>query len=108
MHIVTDSGTDLSLSKEEQKELDIHVVPLNVRLDDKTYREGIDIQPANFYPLLEKSKSMPTTSQPSTGEFADTYRKILETDQDILSIHISSGLSGTSRAILVGAPAAST
>ena len=38
---------------------------------------------------------MPTTSQPSAGEFADTYRKILETDQDILSIHISSGLSGT-------------
>ena len=95
MQIVTDSGTDLSLSKEEQKDLNIHVVPLNVRLDDMTYREGIDIQPAEFYPLLEKSESMPTTSQPSAGEIADTYRRILETDEEILSIHISSGLSGT-------------
>jgi DegV family protein with EDD domain len=95
MQIVTDSGTDLSLSKEEQKDLNIHVVPLNVRLDDFTYREGIDIQPAEFYPLLEKSESMPTTSQPSAGEIADTYRKILEIDNEILSIHISSGLSGT-------------
>ena len=103
MQIVTDSGTDLSLSKEEQKELNIHVVPLNVRLDDVTYREGVDIQPAEFYPLLEKSESMPTTSQPSAGEFADTYRKILETDGDILSIHISSGLSGTYNSAVAGA-----
>ena len=103
MQIVTDSGTDLSLSKEEQKELNIHVVPLNVRLDDVTYREGVDIQPAEFYPLLEKSEGMPTTSQPSAGEFADTYRKILETDQDILSIHISSGLSGTYNSAIAGA-----
>jgi DegV family protein with EDD domain len=95
MQIVTDSGTDLSLSKEEQKDLNIHVIPLNVRLDDMTYREGIDIQPAEFYPLLEKSESMPTTSQPSAGEIADTYRRILDTDKEILSIHISSGLSGT-------------
>jgi DegV family protein with EDD domain len=103
MQIVTDSGTDLSLSKEEQKELNIHVVPLNVRLDDVTYQEGVDIQPAEFYPLLEKSEGMPTTSQPSAGEFADTYRKILETDQDILSIHISSGLSGTYNSAIAGA-----
>jgi DegV family protein with EDD domain len=103
MQIVTDSGTDLSLSKEEQKDLNIHVVPLNVRLDDVTYREGVDIQPAEFYPLLEKSEGMPTTSQPSAGEFADTYRKILETDQDILSIHISSGLSGTYNSAIAGA-----
>jgi len=95
MQIVTDSGTDLSLSKEELDNLNIHIVPLNIRLDDVTYQEGVDIQPAEFYPLLVESESMPTTSQPSAGEFADTYRKILETDQDILSIHISSGLSGT-------------
>ena len=103
MQIVTDSGTDLSLSKEELDNLNIHVVPLNVRLDDVTYREGIDIQPAEFYPLLEKSESMPTTSQPSAGEFADTYRKILATDEDILSIHISSGLSGTYNAAVAAA-----
>jgi DegV family protein with EDD domain len=103
MQIVTDSGTDISLTKEEQQELNIHVVPLNVSLDDVTYREGVDIQPADFYPLLAETEDMPTTSQPSAGEFADTYRKILEYDQDILSVHISSGLSGTYNSALAGA-----
>lgn len=103
MQIVTDSGTDLSLSKEELNELNIHVVPLNVRLGDVTYREGIDIQPKDFYPLLENAGDMPTTSQPSTGEFSETYQKILENDPDILSIHISSGLSGTYNSALAAA-----
>lgn len=95
MQIVTDSGTDLSLSKEELADLNIHVVPLTVSLDGVTYREGLDIQPSEFFSLLAKTESMPTTSQPSAGEFKDTYRKLLETDSEILSIHISSGLSGT-------------
>jgi DegV family protein with EDD domain len=103
MQIVTDSGTDINLSKEEQQELNIHVVPLNVSLDNITYREGVDIQPAEFYPLLEKTEDMPTTSQPSAGEFADVYKSILEYDQDILSIHISSGLSGTHNSALAAA-----
>ncbi len=103
MQIVTDSGSDISLSSEQQKDLNVHVVPLNVSLDNVTYREGVDIQPADFYPLLADTEDMPTTSQPSAGEFADTYRKILEYDQDILSIHISSGLSGTYNSALAAA-----
>jgi DegV family protein with EDD domain len=103
MQIVTDSGTDISLSKEEQQELNIHVVPLNVSLDNVTYREGVDIQPAEFYPLLAETEDMPTTSQPSAGEFADVYKKILEYDPDILSIHISSGLSGTYNSAIAAA-----
>jgi DegV family protein with EDD domain len=103
MQIVTDSGTDLSLSKEEQKDLNVHVVPLNVQLDDITYLEGVDITPKEFYPLLELSENMPTTSQPSVGAFADTYRKLAEHDEEILSVHISSGLSGTYNAAKAGA-----
>ena len=103
MQIVTDSGTDINLSEAEQDEFNVHVVPLIVSLEGKTFREGVDIAPAEFYQLLEKSEQMPTTSQPSAGEFADTYRKLLEIDQDILSIHISSGLSGTYNAALAAA-----
>jgi len=95
MQIVTDSGTDLNLTKDELTDLNIHVVPLNVGLGEDTYKEGIDIQPADFYPLLENSEDMPTTSQPSVGEFTKVYQKIAETDSEILSVHISSGLSGT-------------
>jgi DegV family protein with EDD domain len=103
MQIVTDSGTDLSLSKDKLEELNIHVVPLTVQLGDLAYREGVDIQPGDFYPLLEVSEVMPTTSQPSAGEFAEVYRKIAQDDADILSIHISSGLSGTYNSAKAGA-----
>lgn len=103
MQIVTDSGTDLSLSKEALTDLNIHIVPLTVQLGDVTYLEGVNIQPAEFYPLLEGSESMPTTSQPSVGEFAEVYQKIAEADADILSIHISSGLSGTYNSAKAGA-----
>ena len=65
MKIVTDSGTDTNLSPEEMQDLNITVVPLNVTLDGKTYREGLDIEPGQFYDLLDASQNMPTTSQPS-------------------------------------------
>jgi DegV family protein with EDD domain len=103
MQIVTDSGADINLSPEEQRQLNVHVVPLKVSLGDETFREGVDINPVDFYPLLEKSEHMPVTSQPSAGDFAETYRKLVEHDKDILSIHISSGLSGTYNAAVSGA-----
>jgi DegV family protein with EDD domain len=95
MKIVTDSGTDLGLSAEQLAELDINVVPLVVTLEGKTYREGVDITADKFYHLLELTKHLPTTSQPSIGNFSEVYKRIAATDPDILSIHMSSGLSGT-------------
>jgi len=103
MQILTDSGTDVSLSPQELAELNIHVVPLNVTLDGKSYREGIDIEPGEFYRLLAATGSLPVTSQPSAGEFAEIYRKLAATDPDILSIHMTSGLSGTFNSALAGA-----
>jgi DegV family protein with EDD domain len=95
MQIVTDSGTDLHLPPEALADLNIHVVPLTITLDGKPYQEGIDIAGEDFYKLLAASKNLPTTSQPSPGDFAELYRRLAATDPDILSIHISSGLSGT-------------
>ncbi len=95
MQIVTDSGTDTPFSPVQMREFNVHVVPLTVTLGGKSYREGIDIKPDEFYDLLDKGDGMPVTSQPSAGEFALVYRELAKTDPDILSIHISSGLSGT-------------
>ena len=103
MQIVTDSGTDLSLSPEQLIELSIHVVPLIVTLEGKSYREGVDIQPGEFYRLLAATDSLPITSQPSAGKFAEIYRRLAVTDPDILSIHMTSGLSGTFNAAQAGA-----
>ena len=102
MQIVTDSGTDLNLSPEEAAELNVHTVPLNVTLDGETYREGIDIEPEAFYKLLADSDSLPVTSQPSAGQFAELYRDLAKDDPDILSIHMTSGLSGTFNSSLAG------
>ena len=103
MQIVTDSGVDLLLPQEKLAELNIHVVPLVVTLEGKTYREGVDIGTDEFYRLLAESDSLPTTSQPSAGDFAEIYRRLAATDPDILSIHMSSGLSGTFNAAQTGA-----
>ena len=103
MQIVTDSGTDLCLPAGEAQALNVHVTPLVVTLDGKTYHEGVDIEHAAFYRLLAASDSLPQTSQPSAGEFAQLYRRLAADDPEILSIHISSGLSGTLHAAQAGA-----
>ncbi len=101
MQLVTDRGADLL--PEQMEGLDIHYTPLRITLEGKTYVSGVDIEPEAFYRMLSETEAFPTTSQPSAGEFAELYRKLAATDPDILSLHISSGLSGTVNAARAGA-----
>lgn len=101
MQIVTDTGMDLA--PEQLRHIDVHLIPLLLMMNGKTYRSGVDIQPDEFYRLLSESGSFPTTSQPSAGDFADLYRSIASQDKEILSIHISSQLSGTYNSARLGA-----
>ena len=102
MQILTDAGADLVVA--QRKGLTIHAVPLTFTLDGRTYRGGLDIQPAEFYELLINTPSFPSTSQPAPGDFAAAYRRLTAGgDRDVLSIHISSGLSGTLNAARLGA-----
>jgi DegV family protein with EDD domain len=103
MQIVTDSGVDIALPPERMAELNINVVPLMVTLDGKTYRDGMDINRSEFFHLLKSSKDLPKTSQPSPGEFAKLYKQLAVEDPEILSIHMSSGLSGTYNSAKLGA-----
>jgi DegV family protein with EDD domain len=95
LKIVTDSGTDLALTPEQTAELGIYIVPLAVTLDDKTYHEGKNIRAEEFYRLMSATGNYPRTSQPSVGDFVEIYQRLAAADTDILSIHMSSGLSGT-------------
>ena len=101
MQIVTDRAMDLA--PEQLEGYSLSYAPLRLTLDGITYKSGEDIQPAEFYKLLSETDSFPTTSLPSAGEFAELYRSAAKTDPDILSIHISSGLSGTLDAARAGA-----
>jgi len=101
MQILTDSGMDLT--PQQREGLALSIIPLLFTLDGRTYRSGEDIQPDEFYRLLASTDSFPTTSLPSTGEFAELYRRLAATDPEILSIHISSGLSATSESARIAA-----
>jgi len=91
--IVTDSTADLPPGVAE--ELDITVVPLYVRFGDKLYRDRIDISEDEFYDRLVHDPTLPGTSQPTPNDFAFVYRKLAKEADGIISIHISSKLSGT-------------
>ncbi len=91
--IVTDSTA--YISKEVVDELEITVVPLTVLWDDKSYLDGVDITPTEFYSRLSTAKTMPSTSQPSPHAFLSVYKPLLDAGLDIVSIHISAKLSGT-------------
>ncbi len=98
--IVCDSTADLP--REIIKKYGIHVVPLKVHFGEEEYRDGVDISPQEFYKKMQASGILPTTSQPSPGEFAESYHSILKEGKNtIISIHISAHLSGTHRSAIV-------
>jgi len=77
--------------------LDIPVIPLWLIWNDERYRDGVDIEPQAFYRRLQERDTIPSTSQPSVGEFIDFYRQVAEekgTDT-IVGAYISSKISGT-------------
>jgi DegV family protein with EDD domain len=91
--IVTDSTADLPPGVAE--ELGITIVPLYVRFADKLYRDRIDISEDEFYDRLVHDPVLPGTSQPTPNDFAFVYRNLAKEADGIISIHISSKLSGT-------------
>ena len=91
--IVTDSTCDLP-----QHYIDryaITVVPIIIRFGETSYMDGVDIDPPTFYSMIEERQALPQTSQPSPGDFAQVYRELGKITDHILSIHVTSKLSGT-------------
>lgn len=94
IRIVTDSTADIP--KALADEYGIVVVPLKVHLNDQTFSDGVDLTAQDVFDFVEKSAKLPTTSQPSPVHFLENYQRLLaEPDTEILSIHLSSALSGT-------------
>lgn len=93
VRVVTDSTCDLPGEFAEQ--LDITVIPCNIHFGDDVYKDGIDIQPDEFYSRLVSSSKLPTTAQPSVGDFLEVYKALSSQGHDVVSVHLSAKLSGT-------------
>jgi DegV family protein with EDD domain len=93
LRIVTDGAADMPV--EWGTEFGIDTIPVNVQFGDKTYLQFVDLDLEGFYKLVEETKKIPKTSQPSPHQFAEFYKKIAQKGDTILSIHVTSKLSGT-------------
>ncbi|MCG7344345.1 DegV family protein [Sporosarcina sp. ACRSL] len=91
--IVTDSTAYLPPYIVEK--LDIHVIPLTVTIDGQAYEEEVDLTTEEFYDKVRGEGPLPKTSQPPIGKFAKLFESLKADHDAIISIHLSSGISGT-------------
>jgi DegV family protein with EDD domain len=76
-------------------EFDVKMIPINIHFGERMYLQGIDLSNEGFYQLVDDSGTIPKTSQPTPQQFVDFYKEIADPGDDILSIHVTSKLSGT-------------
>lgn len=91
--IITDSTADLS--KEIYEKYDIEVLPLLINFDEESYLDGVEITPHKVFERIESGDIFPTTSQVIPNRFIESYKKYLSEGYKIISIHMSSAMSGT-------------
>ncbi len=93
LRIVTDGAADMPAGWE--KEYDIQVIPINIQFGERTYLQGLDLSNEDFYRMVEDSGRIPKTSQPSPFQFKEFYENVAKPGDSILSLHVTSKLSGT-------------
>jgi DegV family protein with EDD domain len=91
--IVTDSTA--YIPKDLREQLNIHMIPLSVTFGNESYQEEVEITADEFYEEVKKRNELPTTSQPPVGMFVDLFEKLAKEYDAVISIHLSSGISGT-------------
>jgi DegV family protein with EDD domain len=96
--VVTDSTA--YIPNELVKAHHISVVPLVLIWEEKTYRDGVDIQPAEVYARLKTAKTLPTTSQPTVGDMQNAFQELIDQGFEVLGMFISAKLSGTLQSAL--------
>ena len=101
VRIVTDSTSDVTT--EMAQGLGVTVVAQNVHFGTQTFKDNVTITPEDFYSMLAKSAELPTTSQASPGEFKEAYDRLGADADGIVSLHISSKISGTWNSARLGA-----
>ena len=103
LNIVMDSAGDLP--QEWINKYQIHVVPINIHLGDELHLEDVDLSKDQFYRWVEETGEIPKTSQPTPEQYKTLYRTIAEPGEQVLSVHLTSKLSGTFEAAEMAAAA---
>lgn len=101
VRVVTDSASDMPLDL--ARDLGMTVVPANVHFGTEVFRDGVELTTDQFFDRLFNGPDFPTTSQPSVGEFAQAYSRTAEGADGIVSVHVSSKVSGTVNSATQGA-----
>ncbi|MDQ0159665.1 DegV family protein [Alkalibacillus salilacus] len=96
--VLTDSTS--YIPQEERDKWNIFMVPLSVTFEQETYRELIDITTSEFYNKVREAKELPKTSQPAVGDFVSIFEEIAQDYDAVISVHLSSGISGTYQAAM--------
>ena len=91
--IVTDSTADLT--EQEIQDFNIHVVPLNITIQEEHYLDGETITKEEFKNKMIASSELPMTAQPSIGRFVELYDELGKDGSEIISIHLMNSISGT-------------
>ena len=91
--IVTDSTAYLPEATVRQH--DLHIVPLCVHFGEEAFKEGVELSHKEFYARLKAAPVLPTTSQPSAGEFYEVFKELVDAGHEVVALTISSKLSGT-------------
>ncbi len=91
--VVTDSTAYIPLDL--RKRLNIRMVPLSVVIGNETYQEEVDIDANEFYEKIRNERALPKTSQPALGDFVSTFEELSKEYDAVISVHLSSGISGT-------------
>ena len=91
--IVTDSSC--TMEKSLRDELNIHMMPLSIMVDGVVYPDDDHLPGEKFMDMMAKAKALPKTSQPPIGEFVELYDRLGEDGSEVISIHMTKGLSGT-------------
>jgi len=93
LRIVADGAADFPAGWEEK--FDVQIIPINIHFGEETYLQYVDLSIDEFYTKIDKGSVFPKTSQPSPHQFMEFYKKVAKKDDTVLSIHVTSKLSGT-------------
>jgi DegV family protein with EDD domain len=79
------------------RDLDIRVVPIILTFGNRSYRDGVDMSPSDFYKVLRASEEIPTTAAPSVGHFVRVYEEALATAESVVAVHVARQLTSVCR-----------